>query len=78
MTMDLELVDIWDIDLECADLLRYYVTNIMIEDERLMIISTAFLQIAETYNAYDNQHTRILNIIQHALVDYKDKPYKYI
>ena len=74
--MDLELVDIWGIDLECADLLKGYVSNLMIEDERMMIISTAFLQIAETYNAYDNQHKRILNIIQHSLVDYKDKPYR--
>ena len=36
-----------------------------------------FLVIADTYNAYDNQHKRIMNIIQHSLVDFKDKPYRY-
>jgi hypothetical protein len=65
-----------DLEKEVSELLVPFVTTLLIEDEQLTSLSIKFVAIADTVMAYDNQHARIMDIIQHSLVDYKDKPYK--
>ena len=64
------------VEQECAQLLEPFIINVLAADEMIEKISIVFLNIADTCMAYDNQHKRIMNIIQHSLVDYKDKPYR--
>ena len=74
--MEDDYVDLGPEESQCAEAMSPFILHLMKEDEMIPALSMAFLTIAETYTAYDNQFKRIMNIIQHSLVDYKDKPYK--
>ena len=59
-----------------SEVITPYILHQLKEDEMVPNLSMAFLSIAESYSAYDNQFTRIMNIIQHSLIDFQNKPYK--
>ena len=49
-----------------------YILHTFNEDKMIPTLSMASLSIAESYAADDNQFTKIMNILQHSLVDFKD------
>lgn len=59
-----------------SEAIQPFIIHVLEEDVLVPQLSMAFLTIAESYSAYDQQFTRIMNIIQHSLIDFKDKPYK--
>lgn len=57
--------------------LRVYIGAQMVIDVACREITDIFIQIADTDEKYCAQRKRISNIIQHSLIDYQDKPYRY-
>ena len=72
-----EYLPLEGVDASCSELLSPFIQHMMIADELIEKIALVFVVIADSHSAYGNQHKRILNIIQHSLVDFKDKPYRY-
>lgn len=57
--------------------LRAFIGATVIYDETFSDLKDIFLQLADTLYIYDDLHARIFRLIEHALEDYKDKPYRY-
>ena len=71
-----DLPDLEGAEVECSQLIAPFIINMMAADEMIEKICIVFLNIADTYMAFDNQHKGIMNIIQHSLSDYKNKAFK--
>ena len=71
-----DYVNLNETESKVSEAIQPFIIHVLEEDVLVPQLSMAFLTIVESYSAYDQQFTRIMNIIQHSLIDFKDKPYK--
>ena len=71
-----DYVNLNETESKVSEAIQPFIIHVLEEDELVPQLSMAFLTKVESYSSYDQQFTRIMNIIQHSLIDFKDKPYK--